>query len=86
MIWSCLDIDFMAYQDEIGVRKTKLSESEGFYAALKRVHDKAGRASFGRTSRCLNLKARYTNPRCCRPPFERVQKQLEAVSPYVEEI
>lgn len=30
-----LDIDFMAYQDEIGVRKTKLSESEGFYAALK---------------------------------------------------
>ena len=30
-----LDIDFMAYQDEIGVRKTKLSESEKLLRGVK---------------------------------------------------
>ena len=42
--------------------------------------------SFGRTSRCLNLKAKVYKSALLPAPFERVQKQLEAVSPYVEEI
>lgn len=81
-----LDIDFMAYQDEIGVRKTKLSESEGFYAALKRVHDKAGRAKLWADVEVFEFEGEVYKSALLPAPFERVQKQLEAVSPYVEEI
>lgn len=81
-----LDIDFMAYQDEVGVRKTKLSESEGFYAALKRVHDKAGRAKLWADVEVFEFEGEVYKSALLPAPFERVQKQLEAVSPYVEEI
>ena len=81
-----LDIDFMAYQDEIGVQKTKLAESAGFYERLKRVHDKAGRAKLWADVEVFEFEGEVYKSALLPAPFERVKKQLEAVSPYVEEI
>ena len=81
-----LDIDFMAYQDEVGVQKTRLDESAGFYEALKRVHDKAGRAKLWADVEVFEFEGQVYHSALLPAPFERVQKQLEAVSPYVEEI
>ncbi len=81
-----LDIDFMAYQDEIGVQKTRLEESAGFYEALKRVHDKAGRARLWADVEVFEFEGQVYHSALLPAPFERLQKQLEAVSPYVEEI
>lgn len=81
-----LDIDFMAYQDEIGVRKTHLDEVGSFYAALKRAHDRAGRAKLWADIEIFSFEGDVYHSALLPAPFERVQKQLEAVSPYVEEI
>ena len=81
-----LDIDFVAYQDEIGVQKTKVEESAGFYEALKRVHDKAGRSKLWADVEAFQFEGEVYHSALLPAPFERLQKQLEAVSPYVEEI
>ena len=39
-----LDVDFVAYQDEVGVKKTTEDKTAAFYAALKKAHDKADRS------------------------------------------
>ena len=39
-----LDVDFIAYQDEVGVRKTKVDKTERLFEKLRVAHDKAGRA------------------------------------------
>ena len=81
-----LDIDFVAYQDEIGVEKTSLTESAGFYEALKRVHDKAARSKLWADVEAFRFEGKVYHSALLPAPFERLQKQLEAVSPYVEEI
>lgn len=81
-----LDVSFIAYQDEIGVNKTKVEESAGFFERLYKIHSKAGRSELwadvelfmfgGVTYKSALLPA---NP-------ERVIRQLQAVSPFVEKI
>lgn len=81
-----LDLDFVAYQDEIGVRKTKLEESARFYEQLKKVHDKVGRSALWADVEVFEFEGDvYTSP-LLPAEFSRVEKQLEAVSPYVENI
>ena len=82
-----MDIDFVAYQDEIGVQKTQLCESEGFYAALKRMHDKAGRGKLWADVEVFEFKEGPVYQSALTPaPIERIKAQLDAVAPYVDEI
>ncbi len=81
-----LDVDFAAYQDEIGVEKTRVEESAGFYEALKRVHDKAGRSRLWADVEAFRFEGEVYHSALLPAPFERLRKQLEAVSPYVDEI
>ena len=39
-----LDVDFIAYQDEVGVKKTPVDRTERIFERLRKAHDKAGRA------------------------------------------
>src|SRR5205807_9872667 len=38
-----LDVDIIAYQDEVGVRKSRVEETSAFYEGLRKAHDRAGR-------------------------------------------
>lgn len=81
-----LDVDFVAYQDEVGVRKTQVEEVPAIYERLRRVHDRVSRTALWADVEIFEFEGRvYFSP--LRPaPFERVRRQLEAVSPFVDRI
>ena len=42
-----LDVDIVAYQDEIGVQKTEVHEIPRIYEGLRRAHDRHLERQFG---------------------------------------
>ncbi len=40
-----LDVDVVAYQDEVGVQKSTPDETPKFYEGLRKAHDRAQRAA-----------------------------------------
>ncbi|MCE5271714.1 DUF4434 domain-containing protein [bacterium] len=81
-----LDVDYVAYQDEVGVEKTKVEESAGFFENLYKVHHKAGRAALWADVEVFRFEGKVYHSALLPAPPERVKAQLEAVSPYVEKI
>jgi len=81
-----LNVDYIAYQDEIGVEKTKVEESAAFYEQLYRVHKKAAKARLWADVEMFRFEGNVYKSALLPAPPERVIKQLEAVSPYVEKI
>ena len=81
-----LDIDIIAYQDEVGVFKIKAGEAGKYFEDLYRMHAKAGRARLWTVVEIFDYEAEaYTSPGIA-APFERVIQQLADVTPYVEHI
>lgn len=81
-----LNVDYIAYQDEIGVEKTQVEESAAFYEQLYRMHKKAARAKLWADVEMFRFEGKVYKSALLPASSERVLKQLEAVSPYVEEI
>lgn len=81
-----LDVDIIAYQDEVGVRKTKVEESASIYAGLQKAHAKAGRSKLWADVEIFDFEGEVYKSALISAPFDRIKKQLEAVSPYVEDI
>ena len=79
-------MDFIAYQDEVGVRKSSTEETPRYYEALRRAHDKAGRAALWADVELFNFQGETYQSPLLPAPFERIRRQLEAVSPYVDRI
>ena len=81
-----LEVDIVAYQDEIGVQKSTVEQTPGYYEALRRVHDQVPRNYVLRpTWKSLSLKVWCIRARSCRRPFPAFGAS-EAVSPYVDKI
>lgn len=81
-----LNVDFIAYQDEIGVEKTKVEESAIFFEKLFNMHKKASKARIWADVEMFRFEGKvYQSPLLTASP-ERIIKQLEAVSPFVEKI
>lgn len=79
-----LEVDYIAYQDEVGVRKTQVEELPGIYERLKAVHDQVGRSRLWADVEAFQFEGEvYHSPLLPAPP-QRLRQQLEAVSPYVE--
>lgn len=81
-----LDVDFIAYQDEIGVQKTRVWQSERIFARLKKAHDKAGRAALWADIELFKFEGMVYKSALLPADFSRVQRQIENVSPYVDKI
>ena len=81
-----LDVDFIAYQDEVGVEKTQLDESAGYFESLHKLHKKAAKASIWADVEVFRFEGDVYNSALLPASAERVMAQLEAVSPYVEKI
>ena len=81
-----MDVDFVAYQDEIGVRKSAVEETPRFYEALRRAHDRAGRAALWADIEIFEFEGEVYKSALVPAAFERVRRQLEAVSPFVDTI
>ncbi len=81
-----LDIDFIAYQDEVGVEKSTPCQTAIYFEALKKAHDKAGRAKLWADMELFRFEGEVYHSALLPAPFERIRKQIEAVSPYVEKL
>lgn len=81
-----LNVDYIAYQDEIGVRKTNFDESARSFEALRKVHDKVPNVALWADVEIFEFESDiYTSP-LLPASFERILKQFIAVSPYVDNI
>ena len=81
-----LDVDIVAYQDEVGVRKSTPDQTGRFYAALKRAHDRAGRSRLWADVELFDFEGDVYHSALLPSTMDRLAAQLEAVSPYVEEV
>ena len=81
-----LDVDFVAYQDEVGVRKTKVDKTERLFEKLRVAHDKAGRSELWADIELFDFEGMVYKSALVPAPFERIQKQIENVAPYVDKI
>lgn len=81
-----LDVDFIAYQDEVGVKKTKVDRTKRLFEKLKVAHDKAGRSKLWADIELFDFEGVVYKSALVPAKFERIQKQIENVAPYVDKI
>ncbi|MDP4206194.1 MAG: DUF4434 domain-containing protein [Bacteroidota bacterium] len=81
-----LDIDIMAYQDEIGVKKTKAGTAGKYYEALYKAHAKAGRARLWADMEIFEFEGEVYKSALIPASFDRIIQQMEDISPFVENI
>lgn len=80
------DVDFIAYQDEVGVKKTKVDRTEKIFEKLRRAHDKAGRAELWADIELFDFEGMVYKSALIPASFERIKKQIENAVPYVDKI
>ena len=81
-----IDIDIIAYQDEVGVQKTTSLETPRFYEGLRKAHDKAGRSALWADMEVFRFEEKVYHSALLPAPIERIEGQLKAISPYVDEV
>jgi hypothetical protein len=81
-----LNVDYIAYQDEVGVEKTTVSESVGYFEQLYRLHKKTAKSRLWADVEVFRFEEKVYQSALLPAPTERVIRQLEAVSPFVEKI
>ncbi len=81
-----MDVDIVAYQDEVGVRKSKVFETAAFYEGLRRAHDRAQKARIWADIEIFEFQGEVYDSAIVPAPFSRVLQQMEAVSPWVDRI
>ncbi len=80
------DVDFIAYQDEVGVKKTKVGRTEKIFERLRRAHDKAGRAELWADIELFDFEGMVYKSALIPADFDRIRKQIENAAPYVDKI
>ena len=81
-----LNVDIIAYQDEVGVRKTEAGTAGRYYENLYKAHVKAGRARLWADLEIFGFEGDVYHSPLIPAPFERILKQLKDISPFVENI
>ena len=81
-----MDLDIIAYQDEVGVEKTTVEQEAAYYEALYKAHQKAGRAKIWADMEIFRFEDEVYTSALIPAPWERVHAQMEAISPFVEKI
>lgn len=81
-----LEVDFIAYQDEVGVEKSSVEESALFFERLYKLHQKAAKSRLWADVEVFCFEGQVYKSALLPAPAERVVRQLQAVSPYVEKI
>lgn len=83
-----LDVDIIAYQDEVGCLRMTPDESERAFERLRKAHDRVPQRALWADVETFAWEGpanRQTSP-LIPAPFERIESQLAAVSPYVDVI
>jgi hypothetical protein len=81
-----MDVDIVAYQDEVGVQKSKTTETSAFYQGLRKAHDRSHKAKLWADMELFQFETEVYASALMPAPFERVLRQMEALSPWVDKI
>ena len=81
-----MDVDFIAYQDEVGVQKSTQEETAAYYRGLKQAHDRAGRAKLWADIEMFDFAGQVYHSALVPAAMERIRTQIASVSPYVDKI
>ncbi len=81
-----LDVDIVAYQDEVGVRKSTPDETAAFYEGLRKAHDRIPQRKIWADVEVFEFEGETYKSALIPAPFDRVKRQLAAVSPFVDTI
>ncbi len=81
-----LDVDIIAYQDEIGVRKSTPDQTAAYYEALRKAHDKAGRSALWADMEVFEFEGDVYRSALLPAEMSRIERQLQSISPYVDEV
>lgn len=81
-----LDVDIMAYQDEVGVKKTKVGTAGKYFEELYYMHNKAGRARLWADLEVFEFEKDVYASALIPSTFDRILSQMEDISPFVENI
>lgn len=81
-----LDADYVAYQDEVGVQKSSEEDTAAYYRALRAAHDKAGRSKLWADIEMFDFEGKVYQSALLPAPMARIERQIAAVSPYVEKV
>lgn len=81
-----LDVDFVAYQDEVGVKKTKAENTARIFERLRKAHDKAGRSEIWADIELFDFEGMVYKSALIPAELERIEKQIENVAPYADKI
>ncbi len=83
-----LDVDIIAYQDEVGCLRMSPEQSAKAYEQLRRAHDRVPQRALWADVEVFAWEGPANQPDSplIPAPFERVRAQLEAVSPWVDEV
>ncbi len=80
-----LGVDYIAYQDEVGVRKTQVERLDEIYARLRRLHDRAGMPLWADVE-IFAFEGEVYKSALLPAPIERVQRQLSIIAPYADKL
>ena len=72
-----LDVDFIAYQDEVGVKKTKVDRTKRIFEKLRKAHDKAGRSQLWADIELFDFEGMVYKSALVPADFDRIRKQIE---------
>lgn len=81
-----LDVDIIAYQDEVGVQKSTPQQTGAYYAALRHAHDRSGRSALWADLEIFDFEEEVYRSALIPADFSRVKQQLEAISEHCDEI
>ena len=81
-----IDADYIAYQDEVGVHKSQPEDTAAYYEALRKAHDKAGRAALWADMELFDFEGDVYRSALVPANIDRLERQLASVSPYCDEI
>ena len=81
-----LDCDYIAYQDEVGVRKAKPEDAGKVFADLRTMHDRAGRSALWADAELFDFEGDVYRSPLIPADAGRLAEQLKALSPYADEI
>ena len=81
-----LDVDFIAYQDEVGVKKTPVARTEKIFERLRKAHDEAGRAELWADIELFDFEGVVYKSALLPASIDRISRQIDNVAPYCDKI
>lgn len=81
-----MDVDIIAYQDEVGVKKSTPKQTAKYYRKLRKAHDKAKKPALWADIEMFDFEGMVYRSALIPARFERIRRQIDSVAPYVDEI